>query len=490
MQRCFTLTIVIFFVYLLLITINAQAPDTLWTKTFGGSNNDWGNYVHLTSDGGYIITGYTSSFGAGDTDVWLVKTDAYGDTIWSKTFGGSGVEWGSSVQQTSDSGYVVIGTTFSYGAGERDIWLIKTDAFGDTLWTKTYGGESIDLGSYIQQTNDGGFVITGSTSSFGKGFTNAWLIKIDALGDTLWTKTFGDSSTTNSGYSVQQTSDSGYVVTGCKSIAGISTHDIWLIKTDAVGDTCWTKTFGGGFSDDCGTGIQQTSDGGYIIAGNMDFLVSDFYLWLIKTDSLGDTLWTKTFSVSHPHSGAFVQQTRDGGYVIAETKFFSGMSNSDVWLIKTNASGDTLWTKTFGGNDIDYGNCVQQTDDDGYIVTGTTNSYGAGGSDIWLLKVSPDPSTIFTDTPTIISSDFILKQNYPNPFNPSTKIKFTLPKFNRIRIEVLNLLGQKVVTILNKQMLAGTHQVEFDAHDLPSGVYLYRIKAGEYQEVKKMIFLR
>ena len=362
----------------------AQPPDTLWTKTFGGSDDDWGYSVQQTSDGGYIITGYTYSYGSGDADVWFIKTDASGDTVWTKTFGGSGVDKGRSVQQTSDGGYIIMGYTTSYGAGNSDVWLIKTDAGGDTIWTKTFGGGDNDLGLYVQQTSDGGYIITGFTWSYGAGDSDVWLIKTDTSGDTVWTKTFGGSGVDKSWY-VQQTSDGGYIITGWTDSYGAGSEDVWLIKTDASGDTVWTKTFGGS-DDDGGVSVQQTSDVGYIITGyTRSYGAGDYDVWLIKTDSWGDTIWTKTFGGSDWDCGHSVQQISDGGYIISG-KY--GTGSWDVWLIKTDSWGDTIWTKTFGGSGM--GLSVQQTSDVGYIITGWTDFYGAGDDDVWLIRVAPE----------------------------------------------------------------------------------------------------
>ena len=167
----------------------AQAPDTLWTKTYGGIEYDWGFSVQQTDDGGYIIGGAIYSFGSISGDVWLLKTDANGDTVWTKIYGGAGTDEGQCVQQTTDSGYIIVGWTESFGAGAWDVWLLKTDADGDTLWTKTYGGIFVDYGYSVQQTNDGGYIIVGWTKSFGAGDYDVYLVKTDVDGDTLWTKT-------------------------------------------------------------------------------------------------------------------------------------------------------------------------------------------------------------------------------------------------------------------------------------------------------------
>ena len=377
----------------------AQGPDTLWTKTYGGVDIDRGYSIQQTIDSGYIITGNTRSFGAGNYDVWLLKTDENGDTLWAKTYGGVEHDYGESVQQTVDSGYIVVGYTKSFGAGNYDVYLIKTDENGDTLWTRTYGGIAWDRGYSVQQTTDNGYIITGNTRSFGAGDYNIYLIKTDENGDTLWTKIYGGLDT-DYGYSVQQTSDSGYIITGYTKSFGAGGYDVYLIKTDVDGDTLWTKTYGG-VDDERAWLVQQTIDNGYIIAGETEsFGVNREDLWLLKTDENGDTLWTKVYGGTGYDYAHSVQQTSDSGYiVVGHTKSF-GAGGYDLWLLKTDADGDTLWTKLYGGPMDEYGLSVQQTTDNGYIMTGWTKSFGAGGADLWLLRIPPTP--LFLVSPTSI----------------------------------------------------------------------------------------
>ena len=193
---------------------------------------DVGNSVHQTTDGGYIIVGTTYSFGVGEDAFWLIKTDEYGDTLWTKTYGGDSGEEGYSVQQTNDGGYIIVGYTDSFGAGEDDIWLIKTDTNGAVLWERTYGGSNDEEGFEVRQTSDGGYVITGYTSSFGEGDYDVWIIKINENGGTLWTKTLGGVES-DVGNSVQQTTDGGYVVTGYTNSFGAGDSDVWLIKIES-----------------------------------------------------------------------------------------------------------------------------------------------------------------------------------------------------------------------------------------------------------------
>ncbi len=382
----------------------AQAPDTLWTKTYGGVYDDGGRTVQQTSDSGYIVVGYTYSFGAGWIDVYLIKTDASGDTLWAKTYGGINDDEGISVQQTSDSGYIVVGGTESYGAGGWDVYLIKTNANGDTLWTKTYGGIDDDEGISVQQTPEGGYIITGYTRSFGAGGNDVWLIKTDISGDTLWTRTYG-GTLDDMGWSVQQTSDSGYVIVGLTDSYGAPCG--YLVKTDVLGDTLWTKTYREEGIWDGLFSVDQTSDNGYIVTGfTYSSGASAMDVWLIRTDVKGDTLWMSTYGGDSIDVGFSVQQTSDSGYIVVGYTYSFGAGGSDVWLIKTAANSDTLWTRTYGGILDDMSWSVQQTSDSGYIVVGGTESYGAGGSDVWLLKIAPEPGIEEDKVESVKSSHF------------------------------------------------------------------------------------
>ena len=474
--------------------VQAQV-DTLWTKTFGGTDNDGGVSVNQTFDGGYIIVGYTNSFGAGSSDVWLIRTNTIGDTLWKKTFGGVSIDGGMSVQQTMEGGFITVGGTESYGNGGSDIWLIKTDSFGDTLWTKTFGGSQDDYGYSVQQTTDGGYSVIGVTGSFGASSSDAWLIKTDASGDTLWTRTFGGSYN-DYGTSFQQTTDGGYIITGFTGYyVGVpESGDLWLIKTDADGDTLWTKTYGGS-SFDAGNAVQKTADGDYIIIGQTySFGTGSSDAWLIKSDTLGNTIWTKMFGGGTDDYPMSVQQTAEGGYIIAGYTYSFGAGSADVWLIKTDSFGDTLWTKTFGGISNDHCNSVKQTSDGGYILSGGTTSFGfgAGYDDVWLIKTTPDISHIEPNSELVIS-DFSLHQNYPNPFNPNTKIEFRIASASGggfVTLKVYDVLGNEVTTLVDEFKPAGNYEIEWNTGEFSSGVYFYQLKAGNFIETKKMLLIK
>jgi len=364
-------------------------PELEWSKTFGNPGDDFGESVQQTSDGGYVIAGFTESYGAGGKDVWLIKTDSNGDKAWDETFGGTSDDGGWSVQRTADGGYIISGYTESYGGGARDAWLIKTDSNGNKVWDKTFGGASDDDGWSVQQTLDGGYIVAGATGSYGAGEGDVWLIKTDSDGDKVWDKTFGGTSD-DAGWSVQQTSDGGYVIAGYTSSYGAGQWDAWLIKTDSNGNRVWDRTFGGVSFDD-GESVQETSDGGYIIAGfTKSYGAGGEDVWLIKTDSSGNEVWDKTFGGTSDDVGWSVHQTSDGGYIIAGSTSSYGAGEWDAWLIKTDSDGNKVWEKTLGGTSDDDGISVHQTSDGGYVVAGATVSYGAGGQDVWLTKLGPE----------------------------------------------------------------------------------------------------
>ena len=361
---------------------------TLFTKNFGGNLWDYGNSVQQTIDGGYIITGEISSSENGSSDIWLIKTDSEGQEEWNQTFDGNDRDYGKSVKQTVDGGYIIIGSTGS--DYYYDVWLIKTDPKGTEEWNQTFGGDNKDYGNSVQQTIDGGYIITGEISSSGNGSSDVLLIKTDQQGQEEWIQTFGGSDY-DIGNSIEQTYDGGYIITGSTRSYGNGSSDVLLIKTDQQGQEEWIQTFGGGYID-IGNSIKQTSDNGYIITGyTQSYGNGSRDVWLIKTNSQGNEEWNQTFGGSYIDIGNSIQQTIDGGYIITGSRGTDYYS--DLWLIKTDYQGNEEWNQTFGGNDYDFGNSVQQTTDDGYIIIGHTKSYGNGGYDIFLIKTDSEGNT-------------------------------------------------------------------------------------------------
>ena len=362
-----------------------------FVQTFVGENDDIGSSAIQADDGGYIVLGTTSSFGNGLDDIWLIKTDPLGDEQWSRTFGGIAADRGSLVQKTSDGGYIIVGTTSSYGNGSDDIWLIKITAEGDQAWNMVYGENGSENGSSVQQTNDGGFIITGTAFSTDNNSYDVWLIKTDSDGNIAWSQLIGGPDN-DEGLYVRQTTDNGYIIVGTTSSYGNGSDDIWLIKTDSEGNIAWDKTFGG-IGGDKGFSVEQIQDEGYFITGCFNCDSNESNVWIIKTNRQGQELWSQNFGGNSYEWGRYGHQTNDGGYIITGLTTSLGGGSSDAWLIRTDSQGLEIWNQTFGGVSGDGSSFVQQTNEGGYILTGYTTSFENSGSDLWLIKTDSEGNT-------------------------------------------------------------------------------------------------
>jgi len=381
-----------------------EPPATEWSKTYGGTNDDDGISIVQTADGGYALAGWTNSYGAGGNDFWLVKTDASGNTQWSRTYGGTADDYANALVQTSDGGYALAGLTNSYGAGGVDFWLVKADSSGNLQWSKTYGGTKTDIANTLIQTADGGYALGGMTVSYCNGEADFWLVKTDANGNTQWTHAYGGTGY-EQGQSLVQTVDGGYALAGWTNSYGAGADDMWLVRTDSAGNLQWSKTYGGTWYDEA-YALVRTIDGGYALAGDTCASVNsvtDFLL--VKTDSAGNTQWTQTYGGAYDNAAFALVQTVDGGYALAGHTWMGPPLNTwDFWLVKTDSAGNAQWNKNCGGADTDIARALVQTSDGGYALAGYTKSFGAGNSDFWLVKVNsglPPPTYSLTITASI-----------------------------------------------------------------------------------------
>ncbi len=379
-------------------------PEEEWNTTFGGPSFDWGSSVQEKEGGGYVIAGHTESYGAGRNDAWLIATDASGNEEWNKTFGSVGNDFGGSVMATRDGSYILVGSTGFWEIGGSDVWLIKTDSEGNELWNKTFGGSANDFGISILEIEDNGYIVAGHTESYGAGDGDIWLIKTDSQGEKEWDKTFGGVGN-DFGGSVMATKDGGYVVGGVTQSYGNGSNDLWLIKTDSEGNKEWDRTFGGS-GDDYGGSVLQTEDGGYVLMGQtrVDFPgIGGGVVWLIKTDWQGIKEWEKTFDYEDgDYFGSSIQKMGSDGYLIAgaavsyregatEVDGAVGSGGHDILIIKTDPEGNELWNMTFGKPGLDdQGALAKETEDGSYVVLCNTESYGAGRKDVWLIKLGQE----------------------------------------------------------------------------------------------------
>jgi hypothetical protein len=478
---------------LLFISVALSTPSVAhitFEKAYGGADDDVGSCVIQTSDNGYLVTGSTMSFGLASQDVYLVKTDSMGNVLWDSTYGDSFSDFGSSVCETPDHGYVIAGWTASVSADSLDVLVMKTDSLGKVLWTTACGGPDWDGGYSVVQTDDSGYVVCGTTHSFGSGTYDVYLLKVDSLGNLLWDSTFGGGNI-DYGRSVQQTLDGGFIIAGATASFGLGWYDVYLIKTDRRGAVTWESTFGDS-EYDWGNCVRQTTDKGYIIAGySSSFGPSSKYdIYLVKTDSLGVLMWDTTYGeVTSNERASSVEQTQDGGYIVAGWIEPAGGLPDKCYMVKTDSLGNVIWTRTFGGSGRDRGQCVHQTMDGGYCIAGWTESFGAGMTDVYLIKTDENGIGVQEQASSVQGfkgSRIELVQNRPNPVRESTTISYILPEADRVKLQVFDAAGRLVETLVDETQGEGTYQVRWDAGGASSGIYFYRLTSQSFADTKKL----
>lgn len=528
------------FVFMLVFMGHCLNAQITFQKAYGGTLMDIGNAVRQTFDNGYIIVGTTTSFSSGGRDVLVIKTNESGDTAWTKTFGGAtDNEYGYCVQQTIDSGFIVSGVASSFNDVAGDMYLIKLNNAGDTIWTRTYGGIGYEWGSFVQQTTDGGFIIAGQTPAYGAGGFDAYLVKTDAGGNLSWTKTYGGQGL-EIGSAVQQTTDGGYILTGQIDSYGAGSGDFYLVKTDSTGFVVWNKAYGKP-GEDAGVSVKQTTDGGYIIGGTSENSLGPLGpdMCLIKTNAVGDTLWSKLYGGPMIDECHEVILTVDGGYMMCGKSFsFSTAGDYDVYIVKTNSQGVEQWSKTYGNSasatSNDFGNSIDQTNDGGYIIAGESlYGFGVGLSNVYLVKTdSLGNSGCNQGIPATVTSDFLPQviappiqtfgggviyfpatmvnsggtqtnicltneiaenyfrfhvNSYPNPFISSVTLEFDLAETNNISISIYNLIGKEVKSFPTKTIPSGKNNINLVLSELKNGIYFCKIKSNENLKTVKLI---
>lgn len=535
MKKYYLLCEFFLMVFSVMICSRAKA-QIIFQKSYGGNNIENSYSIQKTTDGGFVISGDAGSFGAGGADAYLIKIDSSGSLLWSKTFGGSANDYAYAVQQTTDGGYIITGSTASFGAGNDDVYLIKTDSTGNTLWNITWGGSKFEVGEAVQQTTDGGFIVTGYTNSFSMlGSGDAYLIKVDSGGSILWSKIFGGSSGNDYGFSIQQAVDGGFIIAGMTNSFGSGIYyDVCLFKTDSNGNLLWAKNFGGS-NDDSGLSVQETTDGGFVITGvAKSFSAGNYDVYLLKTDSSGSLLWSKTFGGSDTDQGNSVNQTTDGGFVVAGMTKSFGAGGYDAYLVKTDSTGNPLWTKTFGRSAWELGYSVLQANDGGFIVAGDTDTPVNLFGNIYVIKTDSNgnsgcdegnPNTIVTTPSTIeanlatqvssggvmgnpatqtasggigiticsgvVGEDEIAQEEvisiYPNPTSGVFELRIAnlacLPAgCQNCGLKVCNVLGETIY-----QSEIHNPKSEIDLSEAPSGIYFVKVKTPDGVGVKKII---
>ncbi|WBV61944.1 T9SS type A sorting domain-containing protein [Chryseobacterium camelliae] len=479
---------------------SSQAPATQWQKNYGGTLPETLPDIALTSDGGYILAGNSRSNNGdvtgnhGANDFWVVKTNSTGNILWQKSLGGSGVDIATSVRQTSDGGYIVAGYTMSTDGdvmgnhGGNDVWIVKLDVSGNLQWQKTFGGSNDEAAQSIRQTTDGGYIVAGWTNSINGNITtnhgsrDYWVLKLDATGNLQWQKTYGGGDW-DSANSIEQTTDGGYIIGGYSGslnndvTGNHGSSDYWIVKISATGALQWQKSLGGSAVDQAYS-VKQTSDGGYIAFGQSKSTDGDVTgshgnddYWLVKLSSTGNLQWQKTYGGSLYDRGTDVSQTSDGGYIMTGVSFpinleggTTGIGANDYLIVKTDALGAIEWQQTYGGLSDDYGTSVKQTPDGGYILCGYSNAItgSSGNYDYWIIKLTGNQLSTHENS---------VKNNisiYPNPAKDFITVDH-LP--GETTISINDMSGRRIfskkyaeakVSMNTSQLTNGTYIIQVD----------------------------
>ena len=542
-----------YLVCFLLFTSSIISAQPVYQKTYGGPLQDYGYGIVSTMDGGFAVIGHSNSFNPSNFDALLIKLDANANVQWSRLYGGAGVEEAMKLVQTSDGGYAICGNTTSYGSGGKDALLIKADAGGNLEWIKTYGGLTNDGFLSIHETKDHGFILGGSTTSFGQGGADMLFVKTDSVGDTLWTKIIGGIDS-DQGTDAEETIDGGYIFSGREISWGSGINDIFIMKTDDHGDSLWTKILGGTAWDE-GMKVKQTTDGGYIVTGaSTGFTNTSYDAYLNKIDSLGNLTWTKLYAGDHNDATYDVLQLHDGGYIITgETESFGsnhldihpgtahdaaengihpvnnilGTDHSNVIVIRTDANGDTVWSRAYGGNKMDEAYSLVQTADSGFAILAFSIGLSNDSIDYYLIKTNKNgysscneapapvvvitpPTVMLTVNPQVISGIIVTtavnissvvtagqhdicfentginESDLPNEEmvmypNPASAILYLSSFSKNGSVEIFNILGEK----MNRYFVQHTGSLkEINISKFPQGVYTCRITEGEKITVK------
>ena len=493
----------------------AQAPAIEWQKSIGGSTVEEAKSIEQTTDGGYIVAGYTTSNNGdvtgnhGNSDYWVVKLSATGTIQWQKTLGGTADDYAQSIQQATDGGYIIAGYTNSNNGnvtgnhGNYDYWVVKLSAVGTIEWQKTLGGTQNEYAYSIQQTRDGGYIVAGNTNSNNGDVTgnhggiDYWVVKLSSTGAIQWQKTLG-GTVNDFAVSIQQTIDGGYIVAGyAASIDGDVTgvqggFDYWVVKLNSTGTIEWQKTAGGS-SADIAFSIRETSDGGYIIVGvtlSNDGDVSGYHggfgydSWIVKLSGTGNIQWAKTLGGTNDDIIWSIKQTADGNYIAGGFTFSNDGDVSgnhggyDVWVVKISDTGTIQWQKTLGGTGSDYALSIQQTSDGGYITAGSSSwnngdvTENQGSDDYWIVKLAPD---------NLGTTGFSVNDLKVFP-NPATAIlTFQNPNnFTIDKIIITDLTGKTV-----REQEQNTSQI--NVAQLASGMYILQAFSGEKKYTSKFL---
>ena len=484
------------FVLTCAIAAYAAAPDSLWMRAYGDSLNQECRCITQTSDGGYVLTGYTGISIPGipiQTDVYVVRLDSDGDTLWTNHYGGLGNDVGYAIRQTSDGGFIVAGYyTYVDDPINRDVYLVRLDSLGTVQWEKRYGYAGSDEAADVQvHVGDGGFLVAGYTQTPGPFDADVYLLRTDSNGDTLMTRQY-DFTINDRALSICETVNA-YVV--CGYVQPGSQYDVLLLKTDSHLDSIWTKTYGGP-NNEVSYSLKLTPDLGFIVAGRRelpDLGVNN--AWALRTDASGDTLWTVTMLDSVYNSFLSVDVTSDSGYVFAGMHRSVPLADRDCYVVKLAESGAVEWKTDYGTSTEDVALSIEQVEGGDYILAGHTGLSGSGNTDALVVRTG-GLSGVGARDPDIGDHGWVSALRvHPNPSAGSAAVTFNLAVEDFISVAAYDVSGRQVANLFTGELSAGRQALEWDGRDsgglaVPPGVYFLRVTGGGGGSAGKLVLLR
>jgi hypothetical protein len=481
-------SIILFSFFLLSLASFSQNVNT-FQRTYGFEGYNYGRGAFQTGDGGYIILGDVSGSGR-NTNIYLVKTDTLGKIEWDKRIGDTSIYWASDFKIAHDKGYIIAGYTDKVLGNGYDVLLIKTDSLGNEQWEKTYGGADWDMGYSVIEDKQHHYLIAGETFSYSFGNGEVYLIKTDSVGDTIWTKHYGGAGN-NIAYSIDTSHSSNYIVAGAIQRIADSTYDAYLLKINNNGDTVWTKTFGDSLNNQfyC---ARQIDDSSYIMCGEtQEYGTHPFYnAWVVKTDTLGNIRWTHVSTNPNNCGYSDIKRSWNNGLVAVGYTYAWGAGSSDLVGTTMTDAGADIHGQTFGGAKYDVGNQLCLTRDSCYMYTGSTESFGKGISSIYVIKSN---KSNFNDSIPVQEDGIIEFINtninfnvYPNPTAGLTNICLNSLSNSRVSIKVYNDLGSE---LLNEAINISTplyiHPVNLS--QFSDGMYFVKVSSNSFTYTSKVL---
>ena len=482
--------------------VTIAQPDTLWAKTYGGQYSDGARAVIEAADGGYVITGYTYSFGYGLSDIYLLKTDSDGNVLWTNDFGGSNMEYAYDLcHSVEGDGYVIVGYTATFGNGSKDFYMIKTDLSGNGIWAKMFGGEGVEIAKSIISTSDGNYIICGYRQDSISVEDDIYVVKVDQNGELIWEKTYGTEHS-EMAEDVIETSDGNILIAGSSGLYDIPgnnsgrNRDMYLLKIDHEGNVLneaiyWVMQGNQGAYDD-GYAVCENEYGEYyIVGGCSQESVEVMDIAVVKTDSDLNAIWKENFEMNessfYDFTRASVSSTSGGGILVCGSFKYAAILNNDLFLMKIDSAGNEEWSLYYGGDGSEAAYAIQQTQAGNLLIAGHTSSIGSGGYDAWLLKL---------DLQTGLNKSTLKEQPilevYPNPGKSNINIRFSLESKSKVTVSIVSLKGEVIKVFCDSIRQAGNYSLLWDGKDssgysVAAGIYNCILKKGDHSFSRKIV---